>query len=303
MTGYKTILVTYDFSDSANKALKEASFLAGEFGATLHIVHVIEDEALELLASSTLERMRAQITSDMTFKLSEFKSQQPLQIHVETGTIHKTVITLALRLNVDLIVTGSHSRSKLGYAFLGSTADKIASFSPVPVLVMHGKGLRQGLTSMIPLESSSDAKLLVHQTKPLAGAHKLNFKLLHALDAREYYDPKSDEILNARLDEAKNWLSQVSSSEKLNATSLVTVGAPSQDIIEQSQSSHTSLVAILTHGRKGVKESLLGSTAKAVCRYACCPVLVVPSEEHRQRILAMKDYFADKKISIGNILF
>jgi nucleotide-binding universal stress UspA family protein len=39
------------------------------------------------------------------------------------------------------------------------------------------------------------------------------------------------------------------------------------------------LIALATHGRKGVRRMLLGSVAEAVLRDATCPVLTVQRQE------------------------
>ena len=43
MFSLKTILVPTDFSDASSAALDYAKSLAGAFGASIHLVHVMED--------------------------------------------------------------------------------------------------------------------------------------------------------------------------------------------------------------------------------------------------------------------
>ncbi len=45
-TGYKSILVPIDFSETSIRALDYALALAGEFGAQIHLLHVLEFPAV-----------------------------------------------------------------------------------------------------------------------------------------------------------------------------------------------------------------------------------------------------------------
>jgi universal stress protein A len=57
-------------------------------------------------------------------------------------------------------------------------------------------------------------------------------------------------------------------------------GVPADEIIEAAKDFDTDLILIGTHGYKGWRKALLGSTAQKVVRDAGCPVLVVREKEH-----------------------
>jgi nucleotide-binding universal stress UspA family protein len=52
-------------------------------------------------------------------------------------------------------------------------------------------------------------------------------------------------------------------------------GQPADVITELAASEHADLVAVGTHGRRGVRRLVLGSVAAAIVRHAPCSVLVV----------------------------
>ena len=52
-------------------------------------------------------------------------------------------------------------------------------------------------------------------------------------------------------------------------------GVPAKVILEQAASSQVDLIAMMTHGRSGIKRLALGSVAEEVVRHAECPVLLV----------------------------
>src|SRR5688572_6076715 len=56
----------------------------------------------------------------------------------------------------------------------------------------------------------------------------------------------------------------------------VVVGEPGARIVEVAREVDADLVALPSHGRRGLPRLLLGSVAEHVARLAPCPVLVVP---------------------------
>jgi len=57
--------------------------------------------------------------------------------------------------------------------------------------------------------------------------------------------------------------------------SKVLVGRPSTEIVDYAKGEHAEMIVMTTHGYRGVKHVLLGSTAEDVLRHATCPVLTV----------------------------
>lgn len=66
----------------------------------------------------------------------------------------------------------------------------------------------------------------------------------------------------------------------LEIGSTLAEGVPADEIIETAKDFATDLIIIGTHGYKGWRRVLLGSTAQKVVRAAPCPVLVVREKEH-----------------------
>jgi nucleotide-binding universal stress UspA family protein len=58
----------------------------------------------------------------------------------------------------------------------------------------------------------------------------------------------------------------------------VLVGRPSTEIVDYASEVHAEMIVMTTHGYRGVKHVLLGSTAEDVLRRATCPVLTVRAD-------------------------
>ncbi|MBF0558116.1 MAG: universal stress protein [Nitrospirae bacterium] len=68
---------------------------------------------------------------------------------------------------------------------------------------------------------------------------------------------------------------EISASLGINLESIICEGEPHETIVEIAGSKGSDLIAIGTHGRKGIKRLLMGSVTSAVIAGAPCDVLVV----------------------------
>jgi nucleotide-binding universal stress UspA family protein len=71
---------------------------------------------------------------DRSIKELEEKSV-PAEIYVLTGVPFQEIVQFAEKEKADLIIIGSHGRSKLKHFLLGSVAEKVAKKSSIPVLI------------------------------------------------------------------------------------------------------------------------------------------------------------------------
>ncbi len=141
----KRILVPVDFSESSEKAFERAAELARVFGAAIDVLHVWEAPKYlppELLIAgpgpqqtlSELSRTRA--ASELTDFLERMR---PLgatigRAHIEEGAPAGKIVEEAARGGYDLVVIGTHGRTGVSRALLGSVAERIVRHAHVPVL-------------------------------------------------------------------------------------------------------------------------------------------------------------------------
>lgn len=130
---YKKILVAVDLSEDAHQVLQRAQELAGCFGASLELIHVIEPVALnspyELSPSlpSDMQSVLVQRAEEFLSRLTEEYGSADMPHTVHLGSIKQSILDTAKTSEIDLIVIGTHGRHGIGL-LLGSTA----------TLVLHG---------------------------------------------------------------------------------------------------------------------------------------------------------------------
>jgi len=303
-TNIKTILVPLDFSPPAMEALDYANQLATQFTARIHLVYVqTPDEACDVPAAGHLIRECAESVTFLREKLSGIRqgSQQfwPENCHIRTGRAHDAICELARELPVDLIVIASRGNTGLKRVVLGSTAERVARFSPCPVLVVrkskdrshvpHGpRTARKGLAIrkiLAPVDFSQCSMASAMYAAFLSRTLKTKLCLFHVVQqpapivmnrpGASFRNGAKLNLANARLD--MEAFSKLGFLQNVEPTVEIRTGRPVDEICRETSQSDIDLVVISTHGRTGFERAIIGSVAEHVARYAKCPVLVVPS--------------------------
>lgn len=148
MIHLKKILVPVDFSDVARHALHYAASFCAEYGAELHLLHVIEEEVLhpgfltedEHPEGGRPVNVMQKWEQEGMERLDEFAGPLlrtfELKKHVQGGLVHEGILTYAQAHQIDLIVMGAHGNSGYIEAWLGGTAYEVARKANCPVLTV-----------------------------------------------------------------------------------------------------------------------------------------------------------------------
>src|SRR5688572_13891012 len=132
---FNQILVPTDFSKASDAALAHARRIAAGSGATIHLLHVVDNAFLAAVLADPRDYQRAAYD----------KLQQRLWgdnpggiLAVQRSEAPADEITRYARAHdIDLIVMGTHGRGRVAHVLLGSVAEKVARTAPCPVLTMR----------------------------------------------------------------------------------------------------------------------------------------------------------------------
>ena len=132
----KKILFPTDFSHTSDAALGLATTLAKQSGATLLIAHVSEPPQVYTGGEfyygapepsvEELERMLSQVVPS--------DAAVPFEHRLVTGIPSTAIVKLAEDEDVDMIVLGTHGRTGLSRAVMGSVAELVVRRATCPVL-------------------------------------------------------------------------------------------------------------------------------------------------------------------------
>ena len=149
MERFRHILVPTDFGDVAGAALDLALELAAKFGSKVTVMHATwyppatYAEYLQDIAWPT-EELAGRIMNELSTVVAKAKQRHPdVDSLIMTGETWERVLEAAKSVGADLIVMGTHGRTGLSRALLGSVAEKVVRLSPVPVLTVSAEPERR----------------------------------------------------------------------------------------------------------------------------------------------------------------
>lgn len=144
-SGSGPILFAYDGSDLAKLAIRQAAGLLNMTPEALVVtvwqpfdVGFVPPAGLQLNAAQIAAvRTAAQDTAAGGASLAEVQGFKAQSLAVEAAPAWKAISQTADERNARLIVLGSHGRSGLAGAFVGSVAGSVAAHSRRSVLIVH----------------------------------------------------------------------------------------------------------------------------------------------------------------------
>jgi nucleotide-binding universal stress UspA family protein len=135
----RDVLVATDFSEGADAAVRTAHAYARALGARLHVLHVTWPE--EIGVTELFAALKASLGDAV-----------PVDVAARHGDPAEEIVRYARSHGVDLIVVGTHGRSGVSRAVLGSVAERVARHAPCPVLTVPA-----GAAAPAPAEAEAPA--------------------------------------------------------------------------------------------------------------------------------------------------
>lgn len=140
----KNILVPIDFSAETDRVIAMAELMARATGAKLWLVHVAapDPDFVGFDAGPTYVReQRAEVLREEHTgiqRLAERAKQRGLECDglLVQGSTTETLLEEIDRLNAELVIMGSHGKSGLFKAFVGSVSEQVLRDSRVPVMIV-----------------------------------------------------------------------------------------------------------------------------------------------------------------------
>jgi nucleotide-binding universal stress UspA family protein len=147
MISINSVLVATDFGPASDAALAYGRDLARTFGATLHLLHVVDDvlarEAIVSGAPMDLDDAQSDIEADARRALDRLLTEEDRRV-LRGQTICLTssrpasiIVSYAQDAGIDLLVIGTHGRSPVAHFLVGSVAERIVRTAPCPVLTVR----------------------------------------------------------------------------------------------------------------------------------------------------------------------
>ena len=147
MIALNNILVATDFSEPSDAALTYGRALAGNFKATLHVLHVVSSMSSVVYGAEayavSMPEFQQEIEDSARRQLDELlvdDDPHPLptrRVVIASSAPAAAIVDYAGRERIDLIVTGTHGRGAVAHLLMGSVAERIVRTAPCPVLTVR----------------------------------------------------------------------------------------------------------------------------------------------------------------------
>ena len=138
------ILCPVDFSDASRKAVRYAQEFAGNMGASVYLLNVVEPRpmAVDISLNYVLleEDLEKASLEDLDLILQDFlKAGLRAQCGVEIGNPADVILDKIDTLNVNLVIMGSHGKKGLSRLIMGSVAETVVRKANCPVLIVKAE--------------------------------------------------------------------------------------------------------------------------------------------------------------------
>jgi universal stress protein A len=146
----RNVLFATDFSDASRPAGESAAAFTRHFGARLHVLHVVPPVTDPTPAPAALRAAAAELERGLTVVTA-----------IASGRVVRHIVDYARRNAIDLIVIGTHGRTGVSHALLGSVAEAVtrrarcrvltvpASFQEAPLPTAAGEAVEAPTTCRV----------------------------------------------------------------------------------------------------------------------------------------------------------
>jgi nucleotide-binding universal stress UspA family protein len=293
---YRTILVPLDGSVPSEQSLPYAAVLARCSGAALQLAYVhtplVLGEGTLYLGTPDVQLWdeEKKYLQSVVNRLRQ-AGLEKVSSQVLEGPIADALQEQALAGGCDLVLMTTHGRGPASRFWLGSVADQLVHRLPMPLLLVRTREEEapsparepEFRSILVALDGTPTAEQILQPAGALAKLMGASCTLLRVVPTVVphvvYTEAAVDATLADKLRaEAHVYLQRVANSLRdqglaVQARILAHVH-PATAILNETAGGKYDLLALETHGRRGLPRLFLGSVADKVVRGAAVPVLV-----------------------------
>ena len=292
MAALKRLLVATDFSAMADYAIERAALIARDAGASLDLIHITTLAVLtkvRRLAEETPAEIEQALPSTARDELEKQAEAVWIRhglsgsIHLASGSLVKELAQHAAKSAADIVVLGFCGASLARHFLLGSTAERLLTESPCPILVVKKRPHDRYRSVLVPVDFS------LISLPSLAGARSLapeaRMSILHVFEApfegKLYYAGVGEETIehyrNITQHEVMQKLLTLCAEAKIDPHGvrlLALHGHPSQRIVAREAHQNFDLIVMGNQGENVFENLFVGSVPRRVIAKSACDVLI-----------------------------
>ncbi len=281
----KRIMLATDFSERSDRALRRAALLAREHGATLELIHVVDDDRPRRLVEHE--------ESDGRFLLNELSTTLAVndgiasEIAIIPGDPFDGIVNATRERQPDLLVIGPHRRQILRDSFIGTTAERTIRSVDCPVLMVNGPPFAPYRHVMLTTDLSGAAAGTLQRYLDLGLAPKVMHSILHVFETHALSMgmsgtlPKADRdfYIAEQASEARRNTADFAGGlkgQRLEVIVRYLETTAANEIRKAAEEAGADLIVLSAHGKGALARMFLGSVTQQVLQFATVDVLCMP---------------------------
>lgn len=272
----KKIIVPIDFSEHSEYALKTAAKLAKQSNAELLALHMLELSDVILTESDSQQQQKAVFFLKLvekkfeTFLDKDYLKDVNITPIVKHFKVFSEVNDVANEQNADLIVMGSHGTSGFKEFFVGSNTERVVRNSEIPVLVIKSEIKDINFSTGVFATSFEEENIRPYlNAKSMFKALGAKLMLLYVNLPNEHF--KSSVEIEKKI--AEFLITADGNLDRINDVAYQADYTVEQGVINYANKVGADIIAIPTHGRKGISHFFAGSIGEDIANHSPLPVI------------------------------
>lgn len=277
----KRILVPCDFSDPAVQAFKFAVEVALKNRGEIYLLNVVEVPVMHetvlmptLYFEQSLMNEMKEAAGKKFWKMKDKWAGEGVAVsmHVEFGSIITTIRQFIEEKKIDLVVMGTHGATGAREFLIGSNTEKIVRTSLVPVIAIKKSIKLSNIKSIVfPNDLNLENEQLTLKVKELQNFFKATLHIVY-INTPAFFQRDVDTKLKLK-NFAKRFMLK---DYTLNVFNDVDQENGVNNFTKEMKG---DMIAMATHGRRGISHLVSGSIAEDVVNHVDCPIWTFKNDE------------------------
>jgi nucleotide-binding universal stress UspA family protein len=307
---YHRLMVPLDGTVDCQHAIPVALSIAAREEAVVELVHIamppsmvtqVNAGGLEMYAPPNIDVESAEsIHAIAAQRLATITEEvvQAGQVRVESTVLDRSDVARAIAEHAeetkpDLLVMTTHDHSRLERLILGSVSESVVRRVNAPVLLVPASpeqpllSRRVSITHvLVPLDGSDLAASIIPHARDIARAMNSRVSLFMVSEETVLPPPPglaAFETVEPSASDATKFLEGAAKEFRdggIDAQVHVTIGRDrARAILDFAEANRVDLIAMSTHGRRGIGRLVAGSVASSVLHNAKTPVMMYKPEQ------------------------
>lgn len=292
------ILVAYDGSAHADIAIEDLQWAGLPAKADAVVLTALEWPAMQAIRSwgmvetdfspEWIERIRTaeQRAAAGRELLRGYFPQWKIELEPSAGSPAESILEMADSWPADLVVAGTHGRSALGRAVMGSVSQRLIRQAHCSVRIARPRRHEGALRLLIGVDGSAQADAAVAEVARRSWPAGTEVRVLAVQEVlvpasedpialgRDVYD-KLNEDEHFRMQYVAGEAVRTLEKAGLKASPVLVEGDPKRSLVERAREWETDAIFLGARGLNRVDTVLLGSVSASTVAHATCTVEVV----------------------------